>query len=213
MNEPKAMSDELEVSFSIPRKRAFKHVYQFRVSLAVITPQIWRRIQVPASYTFYDLHVAIQDAMGWEDRHLHVFEIGGSEGIRIECPFAEPEFGEHIQHWTTEVALKEYFKRAGNSAAYRYDFGDDWLHLIELEKILPVQENLKYPQCIEGARACPPEDCGGSSGYERYLEVLKRADPDDESFIWLGDWMPEKFDPRRIKFNEPRKRFLQSFED
>lgn len=208
------MSNGREISFRIPaRKRVFKEVYQFRISLAVITPQIWRRIQVPISYTFYDLHVAIQDAMGWEDRHLHVFEIGTSETIRIECPFAEPEFGEHIQYWTTEIALKKHFKRVGSSVAYRYDFGDNWLHSIELEGILPVQANMLYPRCIDGARACPPEDCGGPGGYERYLKVLKRADPSDESFIWLGNWKPERFDKSGIKFEEPKTRFLRSFED
>ncbi|GAH94095.1 unnamed protein product [marine sediment metagenome] len=46
-------------------KKKFDKVYQFKITLKDIKPPIWRKIQVPKTYTFYDLHVAIQDSMGW----------------------------------------------------------------------------------------------------------------------------------------------------
>jgi hypothetical protein len=62
-----------------------RDVFRFRIELPDIRPPIWREILVPASYSFWDLHVAIQDAMGWEDYHLHEFEV------------AEPESGELLR--------------------------------------------------------------------------------------------------------------------
>ena len=53
---------------------------------------------------------------------------------------------------------------------YEYDFGDSWQHEIVLEKILEPEPNVAYPRCIEGARACPPEDVGGIWGYADFLD-------------------------------------------
>ena len=72
----------------IPRKQAKrtprpKLVHQFLVVLSGTDPLVWRRIQVPEKYSFWDLHVAIQDAMGWLDYHLHEFRLldrGGASG-------------------------------------------------------------------------------------------------------------------------------------
>ncbi|MBI3298585.1 MAG: plasmid pRiA4b ORF-3 family protein [Elusimicrobia bacterium] len=205
------MTTQHEVSFKIPRRsHSYKEVFQFRISLSGITPQIWRRIQVPTTFTFYDLHVAIQDAMGWEDRHLHVFEIGVSQMMRIECPHAEPEPWENVQYWTTEVPLKTHFKRVGTSVAYRYDFGDDWLHLIELEGIAKPEDGELYPKCLNGERACPPEDCGGPGGYADCVEALKK-NGNKERRAWLGEWRPDAFSVKKVKFGSPRARFLKGF--
>ena len=79
---------------------------------------------------------------------------------------------------------------------YEYDFGDGWEHEVLFEGCLHARKGGRYPVCVEGERACPPEDVGGTSGYEEYLGAM--ADPEHEeheSFMkWRGPFDPEAFD-------------------
>jgi len=191
----------------------FKKVYQFKITLKGIRPPIWRRIQVPENYTFWDLHVAIQDSMGWEDYHLHEFEIfDPSKGLKVNIGIPPGELGvsfekETLPGWKERIS--DYFSMENRRAVYVYDFGDNWEHEIVLEKILPREEGVDYPVCIGGKRACPPEDCGGIWGYEEFLEAI--ADPDhelhDEMLEWVGgEFDPERFDPEEVVFEDPDRR-------
>ncbi|MCK4811505.1 MAG: HEAT repeat domain-containing protein [Methanosarcinales archaeon] len=187
-------------------KRKFDQVYQFKITLKRIRPPIWRRIQVPETYTFHDLHVAIQDVMGWEGYHLHEFEMAdpvtGLE-MRIGVPSEDFGFSEVLQE--QKEPISGYFSMENQSAEYTYDFGDDWGHRILLEKILPRDGDTKYPVCIKGKRACPPEDCGGVWGYEELLEALHDPDSaeDEELLEWLGEGFdPEYFDAKAIYFRK-----------
>jgi len=140
-------------------KRKYAKVYQFKVTLRGIMPPVWRRIQVPGAYSFWDLHVAIQDAMSWLDYHLHEFiiphpETGGK--VRIGMITTEYDDDEEVLV-DREEKIPEYFTMGNRDAGYIYDFGDDWEHEIKLEKILPREEGIEYPRCIMGKRACPPE--------------------------------------------------------
>ena len=199
----------IEIWITVPKRLPFKNVYQLKITLRGIEPEIWRRILVPESYTFYDLHVAIQDAMGWEDYHLHRFEVKDIKAPRgrviIETPFAEPEDDEILE--STEVPLSVFFQKPGDQAVYIYDYGDNWVHDVVLEKIEPKEPKKKYPLCLAGERACPPEDCGGVSGYYRCREAFRNKDDSEGVLSWLGDWDPDKFDPAQVKFESPRKRF------
>ena len=192
-------------------------IYQFKITLRDIRPPIWRRIQVPGNYTFWDLHVAIQDAMGWYDAHLHCFEIinprtGAKEEIGIPSE-DDMAFGTIVlPGWKKKIS--EYFTGKNSKALYVYDFGDDWEHEVKLEKILPAEEGRKYPVCTAGKRACPPEDCGGPWGYEDMLEVL--ADPKHERYAEIFEWVggefdPEEFDPDEVYFDDPKERLRDSF--
>ncbi len=196
-----------------------KLTYHFRVSLKEIEPTIWRRLEVPASYSFWDLHVAIQDAMGWLDYHLHVFRVANPETGRIEeigIPDKEAFEGDPVSLPGWEIPLAEYFIKPGDRADYEYDFGDGWEHEIVLEKIQPRVPKTKCPRCLEGARACPPEDCGGVGGYESMLEII--FDPSHEehesTMTWLGgSFDPELFDPKKVKFDNPKKRWNIAFRE
>jgi len=195
------------------------HIYQFKITLLTITPPIWRRILVPDNYNFWDLHVAIQDAMGWLDYHLHTFrmrrkhsrkiaEIGIPNDDRFDD---EPEI---LPGW--EVKISDYFHELGTKAEYEYDFGDGWLHEILLEGHLIKEKSLKYPLCISGDRACPPEDCGGESGYFRLLEILSNPHHEEyqEMLEWIGkSFSPERFNPKSVKFDNPKKRWKNAFND
>lgn len=192
-------------------------ILQFKVQLRDIKPAIWRRIEIPGSYTFWDLHVAIQDAMGWLDSHLHAFRIGDRRtGAEVEIGIPDPDGfegdPERLPGW--RVPVMEYLAEAGDRAQYDYDFGDGWEHDLLLEELTPRQAKTKYPRCLAGSRACPPEDCGGPGGYAQLLETLANpSDPEHESMLeWLGGpFDPEAFDPHEVRFDNPKKRWQIAF--
>jgi hypothetical protein len=190
-------------------KKKYDRVYQFKIALRDIKPPIWRRIQVPETYTFWDLHVAIQDAMGWSDHHLHEFEmVNPSTGLKVNIGIPAEVFAREIlPEWKQKIA--DYFSMENRSADYVYDFGDSWEHKIRLEKILPREKNINYPVCIKGKRACPPEDCGGVWGYEGFLEAIKDPNHEEhkEMLEWVGgEFDPEHFDANEVIFDDPDKR-------
>ena len=192
-------------------------VLQFKVEMLEITPAIWRRILVPAEYNFWDLHVAIQDSMGWEDRHLHYFQIRGKgkhNEVHIGIPDFDglPDLQEVYPGW--EIWVIAYFNDLGIEAKYLYDYGDDWWHSVKLEGYIYQEKNIKYPVCIGGERACPPEDCGGVSGYQSVVQILSNPDHEEYRDIrrWAGkDWDPEKFSADDVKFENPYKRWKYAF--
>jgi len=113
-----------------------------------------------------------------------------------------------------EIPVLSYFHDLGTTATYTYDYGDSWQHSIQLEGYLFKEKNVKYPICMDGERACPPEDCGGVNGYIRLLKTL--SDPEDADYeamkVWVGkDWDPEKFDKNSIRFDNPYNRWKKAF--
>ena len=131
-------------------------IFQFKITLEGIEPVIWRRIQVPAKYSFWDLHVAIQDAMGWLDCHLHAFRFKRPHGrkiIEIGIPMDDMDDLDIRPGWEERVA--DHLWEPGKSMEYEYDFGDSWCHGILLEGILMKEKGVEYPRCLDGQRACP----------------------------------------------------------
>ncbi len=195
----------------------YENLFQFKISLRGIIPSIWRSILVPQNYTFWDLHVAIQDAMGWEDIHLHQFEINNpltreKEKIGPPDEFAPEE--NIIKSW--QKKLSSCFSAENSNSLYIYDFGDNWEHTIILEKIVPRKKGIIYPVCLDGRRACPPEDCGGIPGYTHLLKAI--SDPDSEEYEhmieWIGkEFQPENFDPDEVEFEDPMDRWDFAFGD
>lgn len=197
-------------------KKKFDRVYQFKITLKGTRPLVWRRIQVPETYTFWDLHVAIQDAMGWSDYHLHEFElVDPSTGAKtaIGMPDEEFDFDKKIlPDWKQKIA--DWFFLENRSANYTYDFGDGWRHTVKLEKILPRGNNVDYPKCVDGKRACPPEDCGGVWGYEDLLKAIKNPQHErhEELLVWIGgEFDPEHFDVEEVRFDDPTVRRKMAF--
>ena len=195
-------------------KKKYNQVFQFKITLKGIKPPIWRRIQVSETYTFWDLHVAIQDAMGWDDYHLHEFElVNPLTGLKQSIGSPDKEFDREVFS-ELKQKLVDFFSMENRSAVYTYDFGDNWEHKIQLEKILPREEGVTYPICIKGKRACPPEDCGGIWGYAELLEILGNPNHEEyeEMLEWLGgEFDPEHFDVEEISFGNPEKRRKMGF--
>jgi hypothetical protein len=177
---------------------ASERLYQFKITLLGTKPPIWRRIQVKDG-TLDKLHEHIQTAMGWTNSHLHQFEIDGER-------FGDPEllddgYSDSDCIDSTVAKISEVVPEDGGRFRflYEYDFGDGWAHEILFEGCVRAEPKGRYPLCVEGARACPPEDVGGVGGYDEFLEAL--ADPEHEQHESLlhwsgGSFTPDEFDPK-----------------
>ncbi len=177
-------------------------IYQLKVTLNGARPPIWRRVQVPSTMTLGKLHKTIQLAMGWYDCHLHEFEIYGQSYGQ-----PDPSFSFDDVRSERNVRLEHFVAREKFKFSYLYDMGDGWEHKILVEKILPVDPEVRYPRCIKGKRACPPEDCGGIWGYAEFLEAIQNPEhPEHSSMLeWIGgSFDPEEFDLEEI--NQQLKR-------
>lgn len=175
-----------------------ERLYRFRITLKDIAPPIWRRIQV-RDCTLDKLHEYIQTAMGWTNSHLHSFKINDTEygdPNLLDDEFANGEFED-----STSTKISAILPKSGKPLRfeYGYDFGDSWHHEVVFEGCLRAERGSRYPVCVEGARACPPEDVGGTPGYGEYLEAM--ADPEherhEEFMGWRAPFDPEAFDPAK----------------
>ena len=175
-----------------------KKIFRFRIILDDILPQIWRLIEVESNITFYQFHLIIQEALSWTNSHLHEFNDGN---FRIGDTSEEAcEYGDYPQWEEKDKRISDYFYKDKTKLIYTYDFGDNWEHTVLLEGIESAQKDVKYPRCIDGARACPPEDCGATPGYYHLLEIL--ANPKHKEYekmrAWSGDFAPEYFNKEEV---------------
>lgn len=198
--------------------------FLLKVSLVGSTPKIWRELIVPSEATFFDLHVWLQDVMGWKDCHLHQFWTTspygrGERGSLLSYPYPDQEDSEDIFLDERKEKLSKWFIKPKTKLWYEYDFGDGWIHEVVLEKIIPREKGEVLPHVVAGARACPPEDCGGIGGYGHLLEAI--ANPKHSDHEELTEWLktigvapfdPEQFDLTMIHFLDSKKR-LREFED
>ena len=169
------------VSFKSPRS-----IYQLKVTLQGSKPPIWRRLLVPGNFNLYQLHRVIQEGMGWYDSHLHQFSIYGEE-------YGTPDPDDWVEVKDERRHKLERVAPPGGKFKYVYDFGDNWDHVVAVEKILPPEPDESYPLCIKGKRACPPEDVGGLWGYAEFLEAINN--PEHEQHDMFVEWIGEEFDP------------------
>lgn len=175
---------------------ASERVYQFRITLKDSHPPIWRRIQVKDG-TLDRLHEHIQTAMGWTNSHLHHFRIG--EQLYGDPDLMQENFDDMEYKDSTTTKISGILPRTGKRFRfqYEYDFGDSWYHEVLFEGVVRAEPKVKYPLCLEGKRACPPEDCGGIWGYADFVEAIQNPDHDqhEELLEWVGGrFDPEKFD-------------------
>jgi hypothetical protein len=173
-------------------------VFQLNVTLLGTMPPIWRRLLVPANITLGQLHNVLQDAMGWQDCHMHEFFAGHRH-------FGQPDPEDRLMGMPPvenerTVHLSDVLSRVRAKVIYTYDFGDSWEHSIVLEKRLPADPGSTYPVCTGGERACPPEDCGGIPGFYDLLDAL--ADSAHERHEELMDWLEDDYDPDAFSIDD-----------
>jgi hypothetical protein len=170
-----------------PRVTAKTKIFRIEIVLTDVRPIVRRVVEVPGEVSLAVLHEVVQAAMGWENTHLHEFEVA-----RARYGLPDPE-------WNTGVGDESKTKLfrlvgAGDRLDYVYDFGDRWEHSLLVEAVGAPDLGVRYPRCVDGQGACPPEDVGSIPGYQQFRQVL--ADPDhpdhEERVQW---WGSDRFDP------------------
>src|SRR3989338_6756284 len=132
-------------------------ILELKIVLDGITPKIWRRFLVKDNITFHKLSEIIQTVMGWGGYHLYAFYVE-KEQISVPHPYSDDK-----QINAKKVKLKNMLSLK-QKFGYVYDFGDNWEHILTVEKILDNKDAALVPTCLEGERAGPPEDCGSYPG-------------------------------------------------
>ena len=167
-------------------------IYQLKINLRDAKPPIWRRVQVRSTTTLGKLHTIIQQAMGWYDCHMYEFEVDGQHYGK-SMPDLDIKSDRNVR-------LSSFIPGEKYKFFYLYDMGAGWLHQILVEKVLVPEVGARYPICIKGKRACPPEDCGGIWGYADFLDVIR--DPNHAEHHSMLEWIGGSFDPEALDLND-----------
>jgi hypothetical protein len=185
-------------------------VFQLKITLKESQPPIWRRIQIK-DCTLDKLHEHIQTAMGWTNSHLHHFKVG--EQYYGDPMLMQEQFEEFGYEDSTATMLSDIITGRARKFRflYEYDFGDSWYHEILLENCSDVEPGTEYPVCVDGKRACPPEDCGGIWGYPEFVQAIEN--PDDERHEELLEWIGGEFDPEAFDPARATKAMKKGLED
>ena len=179
--------------------------FEFKIQLMGISkPPVWRRLKVPAKFSFHHFHLAIQNAFGWHNCHLYEFSPRGYDNdFSIQFPHPDNE-GYEIN--SIKIKLNAVFTNPGDQFCYIYDFGDNWTHKIVLEKV--IKDKVVKPSCIGGKGNCPPEDIGGVTGYQDFLQLGNN--PENPEYIEMLEWMlldpDEKWDPAEFDLEKANAR-------
>jgi len=171
-----------------------ERLYLLKIRLLQIEPEIWRRFVVPGDITLDRLHDVIQIVMGWSDSHLHEFTIGKKR--YTESPESKEDGLECGRYH-----LGDLIKQNGRTFGYLYDFGDSWEHEVILEDGRYLNPELRSAiECQDGARACPPEDVGGVSGYYEFCKAMK--DPHHKENQSYMQWYGREYDSEKFNTSE-----------
>lgn len=181
-------------------------VARLHIRLADTDPAVWRRLDVPVDASLKMVHDSIQAAMSWLDYHLWEFEAGER---RYGLP--DPEWPDDRLHAAKTAKLKTLVDRGIRTFDYTYDMGDSWHHIVTIEAIEPGEPDTRYPRYVDGDRRAPPEDCGGTPGFETFLEAI--ANPKHPEHAEVVEWhhgcYGHAFDPDTIDERDIRWRMAQ----
>lgn len=179
-------------------------IYRIHVALLDIKPPIWRRIELSSQTTLRQFHRILQIAMGWSNSHLHEFVANGQRYGIPDQTYDNP--GDVIREGQT--LLSDVLPACGSQILYFYDFGDYWQHAVKLEEIVSARLDIEYPRVFDGARSCPPEDCGGTGGYADLLDIL--TDPKHEDYHHMREWAGEKFNAEEFSLKDINQRLRRN---
>ena len=170
-------------------------IARLHIVLADTDPLIWRRVDVPVDASLKMLHDVIQGAMGWLDYHLWEFE---ADDKRYGLP--DPDWDDDTLFAAKNIKLKTLLDRGVRQLLYTYDMGDNWEHVVTVEAVETGQPATKYPRYVDGERRAPPEDVGGTPGFEAFLDAIAKPRSRDhkEAVEWHRGCYGEDFDPERI---------------
>jgi len=196
----------------LPPPKAQRMGYVVHVTLDRVKPPIWRRLLVASDLNLSQLHMVLQTAMGWTLSHLHGFEVWSVQQHRFVdsglLSWHDVEQDGRSGPCEADVQLSQVLTKAGEKMLYLYDFGNNWAHRVRLEKTVNWVNGAPLARCLAGKRACPPEDCGGPSGFALFLRQAAQNHkggtdaPEDSEWGWEFDQFdPEEFDMAQVNQN------------
>ncbi len=182
--------------------------YQCKITLVTVTPLVWRRFVVLSNMSLNNLSWSLNEIMGWNSSHLYLFDIAGEE--------YGPEDPDDYCEWENDkkIKIRDLVAKGIESFKYKYDFGDDWNHEVLIEKEIQAEPKKRYPFCLEGENACPPEDCGGPYRFALFKEAMANSrHPEHQEFShWYGRaYDPSHFDPQFTNFRMISKKIPSNF--
>lgn len=193
-----------------------ERVARIRIELRGTRPRVWRRVEVPLSYTLLSLHSVVQAAFEWYGGHLWEFEIGGEQ-------YSDPLFGDFVEPdpfgWSAsdadKLSLQGIVDLGIKKFNYTYDFGDDWRHILTILRVIDAKPATSYPTLVAGSCRSPIDDCGGVWGFYDIADAA--SDPDHpmrgEYEEWLGTDYLESFDLKDFDSERIRRRVEMVRED
>ena len=184
-----------------------RDVLQLRVSIQHSDPLIFRTVLVKKATTFFELHHIIQIVMGWQNYHLFEFNLDGYRVGIIEESEKGNGYGSDQVLDASAVKIADILSGDNESFKYNYDFGDCWMHEISLERMLEKEPKVIYPLCIDGKYNCPPEDCGGISGFYNLLNIIQ--DKEHPEYKETRQWVGKKYDPDNFDKNKVNRKLRQ----
>lgn len=184
----------------------------FRIELLGTKPLVWRRFSLPADCAYFHLHYAIQDSFGWQDSHLHCFEVWENGKRELTFSLGFEDESRYDDYSEVENRVLDLFRENVFEFIYVYDFEDKWRHRVVIEDF--VEAGIKGTSAETAAHLHggeghgPPEGCGGVRGFN---EFLKREHPMCDHF---EEAVLEKFktgqpDFSKIVLRDPAKRLLR----
>lgn len=193
-----------------PKAKPTALAYRIKITLAGTRPPVWRQIVV-TDCTLDELHEHVQTAMGWTNSHLHHFRVG--EQFYGDPDLMADNYEEFGYEDSTATRLSDLVPKTRKAFKfiYEYDFGDSWDHQLMVEAVGPPEAGTKYPACLDGNGACPPEDVGGVWGYTDFVAAVRN--PDHEQHEELLDWVGGAFDPDEFDPTTATKRMRKGLPD
>ncbi len=179
-------------------------ILRIRVHLVDSEPEIWRLLEVDAGLRLDQLHQVLQRVMGWQDKHLHAFGMVNPDVSAEPLSWGPRHLLDDDPHALLEnqFTIRQVLAEQPGPLYYEYDFGDGWIHRIDLIESIAMTPADPPVRLIRGERRGPLEDSGGIDGYQELLRVL--ADPSHgdhaDSMEWVGDGFdPAKFDSGAVE--------------
>jgi len=188
-----ADDDHTPIDFDAPL------AWRVTITIADITPPIWRTLLIPESLNFAQIHEVLQADFGWTDSHLHRFNIGG---VLVGAPELD-DFTHMFEAEDLRLRDLALYPFADPKILYEYDLGDSWRHWIVFERRVALAKGQTQPQLVDGARAAPPEDVGGPPGFEEFLKAW--GNPKHPRHKARRTWAGPAYDPEAFDIETTEK--------
>lgn len=169
-----------------------------RCTLEEALEPVIRWVKVPTDYALGELHHVLQLAFGWENCHLYDFQFGEETYCHPDAPL---EGGE-----SDEISLEEIFVQF-SGGTYRYDFGDGWA--ISIQVLRGYDWGNDLPTIVAATGPSLVEDCGGVTGFQELLDVLRNPKAKDPRE--LRKWVNEDYDPWKPDLDECQRMLREFF--